>query len=62
MRTLVEPACGAALAAVYDDKLYTAVKDALHGNGPILVIACGGSGTSPHLLCDWAAKFELACK
>lgn len=44
-RILVEPACGAAVAAASKlDKSY---------NGPIVVVICGGSMTSPSLLREW---------
>ena len=39
-RVLVEPACGAALAAVYDPV------PALAGRKTILVVVCGGMGVS----------------
>ena len=43
-RVLVEPACGAALAAVARRVV---------GSGPILVIVCGGAGATPSLLAQW---------
>ncbi len=46
-RVLVEPACGAALAAVY-----TRAKP-LIGLGSILIIVCGGAGVSRSLLDGW---------
>ena len=49
-RVLVEPACGAALAAVYD---CSPVLDTVKNLGPVLVIACGGSGTSTELFDAW---------
>lgn len=47
-RVLVEPACGAGLAAVYD------AAEPLRGVGPVLVIVCGGAGVSLALLRAWA--------
>jgi L-serine/L-threonine ammonia-lyase len=46
-RVLVEPACGAAVAA--------AVRDGaeVKGEGPIVVIVCGGGMASPSLLSSW---------
>lgn len=46
-RVLVEPACGAALAAVYDRC------ELLGGRGPVLVEICGGAGVSLELLQAW---------
>lgn len=46
-RVLVEPACGAALAAVYDDA------PSLEHAGNILVIVCGGMGVSLKQLAQW---------
>jgi L-serine/L-threonine ammonia-lyase len=51
-RVLVEPACGAALSAVYDRA------KPLEGVGPIVVIVCGGAGVSLGLLEQW--KQQLA--
>lgn len=58
-RVLVEPACGAGLAAVYDG---AAPLRALQGSssasaaaaGSVLVIVCGGAGVSLALLRAWA--------
>jgi len=46
-RVLVEPACGAALALVYDRA------KPLLGLAPIVVIVCGGAGVSLKLLDEW---------
>jgi len=46
-RVLVEPACGASLATVYD------VAAPLAGRSPVVVIVCGGAGASASLLHDW---------
>ena len=46
-RILVEPACGAALAAVYT------CASPLAGKGPVLVVVCGGAGVSLGLLKTW---------
>jgi L-serine/L-threonine ammonia-lyase len=46
-RILVEPACGAALAAVYNRA------DPLIGRDPVMVIVCGGAGVSLALLDEW---------
>ncbi len=47
-RVLVEPACGAGLAAVYD------AAAPLQGVSSVLVIVCGGAGVSLALLRAWA--------
>jgi L-serine/L-threonine ammonia-lyase len=49
-RVLVEPACGAALAAVYGRA------KPLAGLGPIVVIVCGGAGVSLELFESWQQK------
>jgi L-serine/L-threonine ammonia-lyase len=46
-RVLVEPACGASLAAVYGRA------EPLEGLRPIVVIICGGAGVSLELLEKW---------
>ncbi len=46
-RVLVEPACGAALSAVYHKA------QPLDGLRPIVVIVCGGAGVSLPLLDEW---------
>ncbi len=55
-RVLVEPACGAALAAVYGAAFRAAhVADAQR----VCVIACGGSAVSLPLLEGWRQRFGL---
>ncbi len=46
-RILVEPACGAALAAVYDRA------QPLEGRSPVTIIVCGGAGVTRDLLDRW---------
>ncbi|MEW6349469.1 MAG: pyridoxal-phosphate dependent enzyme [Thermodesulfobacteriota bacterium] len=46
-RVLVEPACGASLAAVYGRA------EPLQGRRPIVIIVCGGAGVSLRLLDEW---------
>lgn len=55
-RVLVEPACGAALAAAYGaaEELRAAVKGR---EGPVVVVCCGGAIVTRELLAQWA---ELA--
>jgi len=58
-RMLVEPACGAALAVVYSERLRNRLLDDLassansNGTGPIVVEVCGGSGVNLELLSQW---------
>lgn len=49
-RILVEPACGAALASVYD------LAKPLEGLAPVVIIVCGGAGVSPELLATWRKR------
>lgn len=52
-RILVEPACGAALAVVYEKrKIIQQFKN-------IVIIICGGSGVDLNLLNEWRKKFAL---
>ena len=51
-RVLVEPACGASLAAVYNKA------EPLEGLRPIVVIVCGGAGVSLPLLDKWKKMFN----
>lgn len=51
-RLLVEPACGAALAIVYDQH------PILEQYKTVVVIVCGGSGVSLELLQKWKLKFK----
>ena len=55
-RMLVEPACGAALAVLYSDRLrshYFAPTSVGHSEGPVIVEICGGSGINIDLLKEW---------
>lgn len=49
-RILVEPACGAALAAVYDRAA------PLQDRGPVIAIVCGGAGVNLSLLETWKKR------
>ncbi len=51
-RILVEPACGAALAAIYDKAVPVQSRD------PVVVIVCGGAGVTPALLHKWDLEVE----
>jgi L-serine/L-threonine ammonia-lyase len=56
-RMLVEPACGAALAVAYSERLRNEhLKDV---DGPIVLQVCGGSGVNVDLLSSWKKEFDL---
>lgn len=53
-RILVEPACGAALAVLYSERLRKQFLESLDDQtGPIVVEVCGGSGVNLDLLYQW---------
>lgn len=57
-KMLVEPACGAALAAIYSDRL----RNTLFGNDPddtgvIIVEVCGGNAVNLELMNIWQSQF-----
>mmetsp|Transcript_41587 Transcript_41587/g.130252 ORF Transcript_41587/g.130252 Transcript_41587/m.130252 type:complete len:177 (-) Transcript_41587:1962-2492(-) len=54
LRVLVEPACGAALAALVGPD--GVPKDEVAGMESVVVIVCGGSGITPEILADFQAK------
>lgn len=58
-RLLVEPACGAALAVLYSDRLRQEMDILGGGDGPIVVEVCGGSGVNLDLLHQWKTDFDL---
>jgi L-serine/L-threonine ammonia-lyase len=54
-RLLVEPACGAALAVAYSERLRN--EHLKHIEGPIVLEVCGGSGVNIDLLSQWKTEF-----
>ncbi|KAL3806069.1 hypothetical protein ACHAXA_011711 [Cyclostephanos tholiformis] len=58
-RMLVEPACGAALAPLYSERMRSALLDELRQveNSAIVVEVCGGSGVNLNLLEGWKLQF-----
>jgi L-serine/L-threonine ammonia-lyase len=59
-RFLVEPACGAALAAVYSDRHIKRILDLAPTRGfirKVVVIVCGGSAVNLDLLHLWREKY-----
>jgi L-serine/L-threonine ammonia-lyase len=56
---LVEPACGAALAPLFSERLRSALLGELRrdANSAIVVEVCGGSGVNLDLLEGWKAQF-----
>jgi L-serine/L-threonine ammonia-lyase len=55
-RVLVEPACGAALAAIYEERHRAAH---IAGAARVVVVVCGGSAVSLELLEAWRIRFDL---
>lgn len=53
-RLLVEPACGASLAVLYEQR------EIIKQFSKIVVIVCGGSGVNLDLLRQWQQKFDLS--
>ncbi len=51
-RILVEPACGAALAAGYERA------NALEGRAPVVIIVCGGAGVNREQMERWRRQVE----
>lgn len=59
-RMLVEPACGAALAVIYAERLRHQLITRMDDNdGPIVVEICGGSGVNLELLNQWKERFGV---
>lgn len=59
-RIMVQPACGAALAAGYSGVIQKLIADGpLPKEGPVVFIVCGGSAVTLQLLEDWKEKFNL---
>ena len=56
-RVLVEPSCGAALAAVYDPGVARGLPD-----GPVLVVVCGGVGVTLEALSAWREQSRRASR
>ena len=54
-RFLVEPACGAALCAVYSSGVIEDLKEKL-GDGPVVIIVCGGNIINLELLQEWVKE------
>ena len=52
-RTIVEPACGAALSLIYNRA------EPLINKGPTLLIVCGGAGVNLRLLNEWKSQISL---
>lgn len=55
-RILVEPACGAALATLYSQRLRMQWLSSIP-EGPLVVEVCGGSGVNVDLLTQWKKAF-----
>lgn len=59
---LVEPACGATLAAVYTGKIREYLEEQSPGTSPIVVVICGGATVDIDTLNGLAAKFDIDTK
>uniref|UniRef100_S4RK94 L-serine ammonia-lyase n=1 Tax=Petromyzon marinus TaxID=7757 RepID=S4RK94_PETMA len=60
-RMLVEPACGAALAAVYSGAVRRLVAEGRLGPlpGPVVAVVCGGSGVTLGQLREWREQLGM---
>lgn len=58
-RVLVEPACGAALAGIYETERLERILSQLGDNKTIVVIVCGGSAISLDLMRTWSEQFGV---
>jgi len=58
-RQLVEPACGAALAAVYSGQVRQLEEEGYLGEGPVVVVVCGGNLVSTAMVESWRAETLL---
>jgi L-serine/L-threonine ammonia-lyase len=58
-RLLVEPACGAALAVAYSQRLRDLYLPSADNEGAIVLQVCGGSGVSVDLLQGWKQEFGI---
>ena len=52
-RILVKPACGAALALIYSNKINAQIYQ------KILVVVCGGSGVTRRLMEEWKTQLRI---
>ena len=59
-RFLVEPACGATLAAIYSGTINKLQKEGKLGQvKDVFVVVCGGSGVTLESLRSWKTDFNL---
>ena len=57
-RMLVEPSCGATLAAGYSGIIKNLIQEnKIDKNRPVVFIVCGGSGVTLDLLDTWKSMF-----
>ena len=57
-KMLVEPACGASIFTVYNQRVYQQILSSLDENKNIIVITCGGSIINLELLQEWKKQFQ----
>ncbi|CAG2103562.1 unnamed protein product [Medioppia subpectinata] len=58
-RILVEPACGATLAALYTGLVERLLADNEYGSGPVVVIVCGGAAVNIDIFAELKSRFNL---
>jgi L-serine/L-threonine ammonia-lyase len=58
---VVEPACGVSLAVVYENLLPRVLEEEGYssGDGPIVIVVCGGSDLTPDSLLQLRTDFGL---
>ena len=56
-RMLVEPACGASLAAIYSGLLTESLANL--PAGPVVVVVCGGNIINTDLIVQWKQQLSL---
>ena len=58
-RMLVEPACGAALSAVYSGLLTRVLNTTDIKPGPVVIVVCGGNIVNTDLIVQWKQQLKL---
>ncbi len=58
-RMMVEPACGAALAVVLIDSLYSKLICSVGSARRVVVICCGGSAVNLEMMASWKTSFGV---
>ncbi|KND04430.1 uncharacterized protein SPPG_00159 [Spizellomyces punctatus DAOM BR117] len=58
-RILVEPSCGAGLAACYSPETLKSVVPELNSESVVVVVVCGGSMVTTALIAEWRETFDV---